>query len=356
MNGGSEIVTTGQVTLKATNGAIDVNATSPMAGNARISSGSGQDIQAQSIAHHARIGRQAQIINSAIGEQAIKAGTVDIQTLGPVGGARRNPKQQPGEQKITVTGDHLTVRGSQQQHGDDLRQRQPDDRHDARRCEIDHRGRQRRAGNVDDHVNGDQKVLGYADITVTGGSGTAFAGSSNALILATNPTRTQRIEANNLSLSNSTLGGNNSVAAILGAHQSIHALGNVTLTANASGGTLPGVRIGGLAANAVTGSPATATDLDLLVGGNVELNGGTAANNGVGIGSTAAVGPAFANTITIDAGGNVILNAGTAEGTGARIGSSTNTGDALGDIRITAAGASSSTVRRNPPPSERWAT
>jgi len=165
------------------------------------------------------------------------------------------------------------------------------------------------------------------DITIAGGPG------GNAGILGS-ASRLQTVRANNISLTNSAGGGINSVGFIQGGHQDIGATGNVTLTARASGGDLPGVRIGGLAGN----NP-TATDLTLHVGGDLILTGGTAVNNGVGIGSTGAAGaPALANDITITTGGSVILNAGTLAGTGVRIGSSANTGTGPGDISIAAGG------------------
>ncbi len=100
---------------------------------------------------------------------------------------------------------------------------------------------------------------------------------------------------------------NNSVT-INGARQIIHATGNVTLTARGAGGDLSGVRIGGS-----SGTVVTATDLRLFVGGDLVLTGGTAANNGASLGSTAPGGVALANDITINAGGSVILNSGSAE-------------------------------------------
>ncbi|HEX6157660.1 MAG TPA: hypothetical protein VFZ54_16665, partial [Burkholderiales bacterium] len=174
---------------------------------------------------------------------------------------------------------------------------------------------------------GAQNINVTGDLIIAGGAG----GNAGLLALGT---RLQRVRANNISMTNSAAGGINSVGFINGGgHQDIHALGNLTMTARASGGDLPGVRIGGLAGNAPT-----ATDLKLTVGGDLVLTGGTAANNGVGIGSTAAPGTAFANNLTIDVGGNVILDAGSLPGTGARIGSSANTGAGAGDIRITAGG------------------
>ena len=152
---------------------------------------------------------------------------------------------------------------------------------------------------------GDQTLHVSGDIVIAAGAG------GNAGILGSN-SRQQIIFADNIRLTNSALGGIDSAGFIQGGHQAIHAAGDVTLTARASGGALSGVRIGGSA-----GIP---TDLRLLVGGDLVLTGGTAANNGVGIGSTASVG-GLANEITIEAGGSVILNSGTASGTGARIGS-----------------------------------
>jgi trimeric autotransporter adhesin len=333
VNGSGEILSGGTMTVTAGR-AINVNATSPSAFTARISSTNGQTIEAQSITVTAQNGRLAQIANSAIGDQRITTtGNVEIQTLGPVGGTAEI-RNGIGLQTLTVGGEQLTLRAMGggtagiASSGDQT---------------VNMTAGGPKSITIGDHAaqgtstissGGDQRILGYADITLTGGSGPA-ANGSNATIFASNPTRTQRIEARNLSLANSIFGGNNSFAGIQGAHQSIHALGNVTLTANASGGTLPGVRIGGL-----SGTGATATDLLLTVGGDLVLTASnTTANNGVGIGSTAAPGPAFANHITIDAGGSVILNGGTTEGSGARIGSSASTGAAPGDISITAGGA-----------------
>ena len=301
--------------------------------DATVTSSAGQTITAQSLNISAQDGRTARILNSGSAGQSITAGNIDIQTAvgGGVAEIRNNAAS---SQNLTVTGEGLTVRGmgggaaNIASSGDQA---------------INMTASGPKSITIGDHAaqglstissNGDQKVLGYADITITGGSG-PVANGSNATIFASNPTRTQRIEARNLSLANSILGGNNSFAGIQGAHQSIHALGNVTLTANASGGTLPGVRIGGL-----SGPGSTATDLNLTVGGDLILTGGSAVNNGVGIGTTAAppAGAVLANNITIDAGGNVILTSGTADGTGARIGSSGTAATMPGDIRITAGG------------------
>jgi large exoprotein involved in heme utilization and adhesion len=166
---------------------------------------------------------------------------------------------------------------------------------------------------------GDQSVSASGDITMTAGSvgNTGIFGAAG---------RNQSVSAHNISLTNSadTATSNNSGAFILGGHQQINASGDVTLTSRASGGSLAGIRIG-----SVSGG----TDLSLNAGGNVVLTGGTAANNGVGLGSSAA-GVAQPNTITVAAGGDVILNGGVA-GSGARIGSGPN-GVPSGNISVTA--------------------
>ena len=164
---------------------------------------------------------------------------------------------------------------------------------------------------------GAQSINVSGDLVVAGGAGGSAGITGPA-------TRLQSIRANNISMTNSAGGGINSVGFILGGHQDIHAIGDVTMTARASGGDLPGVRIGGL-----SGAAATATDLTLTVGGDLILTGGTVAGNGVGIGSTAAPGPAFANNITITTGGDVILNSGGGRQR-VRIGSSATTGRGRG--------------------------
>ena len=166
-----------------------------------------------------------------------------------------------------------------------------------------------------------QTILGNADISVSGGAG------GNATIAA-GLNRSQSITARNISLTNSAAGGINSTASIVATNQAINATGNVTLTARASGGDLGGVRIGG--------SSGGSTNLNLGVGGDLVLNGGTAPNNGAGIGSSAA-GTPQPNTIAITTGGSVILNSGTAAGSGARIGTPASASTiAPGTISVTA--------------------
>src|SRR5688572_16617237 len=107
----------------------------------------------------------------------------------------------------------------------------------------------------------------------------------------------QEIHAGSIFMTNSPGGGFNSTATILGFHQEITTGGDVTMLSGASGGNLAGVRIGGRAE----------TDLDMHIGGTLLMSGGTAPNNGVGIGSSSA-GVALPNNIRIEAGGDVILN------------------------------------------------
>ena len=172
---------------------------------------------------------------------------------------------------------------------------------------------------------GTQAITVSGDIDIAGGAG------GNAGILGS-AARQQTILAEDIRLTNSAGGGINSVGFIQGGHQQINASGDVLLEARASGGDLPGVRIGGLAGN----NP-TATDLTLNVGRDLILTGGTAPNNGVGIGSTAASGvPPLRNDITINAGRDVTLNSGVAT-SGVRIGSP-QAGAAQGSINITAGG------------------
>ena len=313
VNGGGEIVTTGKVTLSALNGAVKVEATSPAAGGARVQSATGQDIKAKSLTVTAQ-NRSAQIINNG-GEQSIQAGTVDLQTLGAVGGLAEIRNNSAADQKLTVSGDHLTVNalggGTAQIFGNG-NQTIDMTRVGAKTITVGDHAAQGRSSIAS---NGDQTITGKADLVVTGGSG-PVADASNATISVSNPNRLQRIDAGKITLANSILGGNNSVAGLQAANQLISTTGNVSLTANASGGVLPGVRIGGLG-----GAAPTATNLTLDVGGDLILTGGSVPGNGVGIGSTGAVGaPPLANNITITAAGSVILSAGTAASTGARIG------------------------------------
>ena len=307
-----------------------LNVTGAGSQDAILRSRGGQTITAQSVNVSARDGRTAQLFNIA-GDQRITAGSVDVETS-TGGGLAEIRNNSAGSQTLTVAGGNLDIKGlgggTAAVFG-------------AGNQTIDTVG----GGQITlgDHAalgqsllssNGDQTISGNADLTLTGGSG-PLANGSNALITANNAARTQTINAGTLTMENSNLGGNSSVAAILGASQVITTTGDVIMTANASGGALPGVRIGGLGGG---GAQATATNLTLNVGRDLRMTGGTLANNGVGIGSTASQIPAPANHININAYGDVILET-RAAGSGARIGSSiTNIGTGAGNITINAGG------------------
>jgi filamentous hemagglutinin family protein len=330
VNGGGEIVTGGALDLEAV-GALNVSATSLTAGNARISSNTGQTIGAQSLSVTAQNGRLAQIVSNVSGNQTVTiANGIDVQTF-VGGGTAEIRNNSAGAQTITVAGDHLNIKGLGGGFAGIVSGGNQTIAMTAGGPKQINLGDHAAQGRSSISSGGDQTITGDADITLTGGSG-PIADGSNATIVVGNSSRLQKIEAGTLTLANSALGGNNSVAGIQAANQSIKTTGNVTLTANASGGNLPGVRIGGLG-----GTNPTTTNLTLDVGGDLVLTGGTLANNGVGIGSTAAASaPALANNIAIDAAGSVILNSGAVAGTGARIGSSATTGAAPGNITITA--------------------
>ena len=323
---------TGGLLDLSVNGALSVSASGTQ--NAIVSSGGGQHISARSVNVTAQNGGVAQIVNTGPG-QTITARTIDVETS-TGGGLAEIRNNTNAEQKITVTGDRLAVRGMGGGSAIIVSAagNQTIDMTGAGPKEIVV-GADAALGSSTISSGGHQAIRGGADVRLTGGSGPLLNGS-NAIIFAFNPSNSfQSIEAGSLTLANSTLGGNNSVAAILARNQLINTTGDVTMTANASGGDLPGVRIGGLGGGGGTG---TSTNLTLNVGGDLVLTGGSVAGNGVGIGSTAAVGPAFDNNITINApNGSVILNSGVA-GSGVRIGSAASTGTAAGNISITAGG------------------
>ncbi|HET9272577.1 MAG TPA: hypothetical protein VFO31_30575, partial [Vicinamibacterales bacterium] len=316
-------------------GSLDLSAGGTLGVTDVVSSFGGQTITAQNVNVSAQGGRTAQLLNT-VGNQTITAGNIDVQT-GAGGGLAEIRNNSAGAQTLTVTGEHLNVHGlgggvaNVFSAGNQLIQTTG---LGARRITL---GSDAALGASTINAGGDQTIIGRADISLTGGAGPVQDGH-NAIISAFNPTRTQRIEAGDLTLANSTLGGNNSVAAILGANQLIDATGDVTLTANASAGSLPGVRIGGLGGG---GASATGTNLTLTLDGDLVLTGGTLSGNGVGIGSTASpTAPALANNITINApNGNVILNSGVA-GSGVRIGAPQTDGgiQSGGNIALTAGG------------------
>ena len=154
----------------------------------------------------------------------------------------------------------------------------------------------------------------------------------------------QTIYAHDINMSNGSAGaltgGTDTTATITAGWQAAdrrHRQRDADRPRRASIGTAPGgpgVRIGAGGASTPHG-----TDLTLLVDGNVELNGGTAAGNGASIGSSGAA-AICRRPHHVDAGGSVALNAGTPSDTGVRIGYGGN-GPAGGNISIKAGGAAS---------------
>ena len=309
-------------------GTLNVTAAGTL--DATVTSSGGQTITAQSLNISAQDGRTAQILNNGAAGQSITAGNIEIQTAvgGGVAEIRNNAAS---SQSLTVTGERLKARGLGGGTAAVF---------SGGAQTINMAGAGPQQISLGDHAAqgrafissiGNQAIQGNADVVLIGGSG-PIADGSNAIISVLNPLSVQNIQARSITLANSMLGGNNSVAAIQGANQAITTTGDVTLTGNASGGNLAGVRIGGLG-----GAGATATNVTLNVGGDLVLTGGSVAGNGVGIGSTAALGgPPFENIVVINAQGNVILNSGVA-GSGVRIGSP-QTGATPGSININAVG------------------
>jgi filamentous hemagglutinin family protein len=183
------------------------------------------------------------------------------------------------------------------------------------------------------NTTGGQTVTTTGDIQITGGD------SGIAAILAVGVDAAQAIHSREISLKNVGSGGN-SVAIIQGSHQRITASGDVTLTASSAAGELVAARIGG--------ATDRATDLELTVGGDLVLIGGTAGLNGAALGGS-MLGAVLDNDITVSAAGDLVLDGG-AGGGGARIGSSPRIGLSGGDIAVTArnirfTGTSSAAIR-----------
>jgi filamentous hemagglutinin family protein len=298
--------------------------------HAMLLSNGGQTISARSIAVTSEDGRVADINNFGGDQNITVTGTglgagIDVLTLEPAGLARIGSL---GNQSIVVAGDHLNVHGLG--GGPAIitaagNQTIAMNGVGAKRITLGSDGAQ---GLSTISSGGNQTVTGNADVSLVGGS-SPIADQSNAVIVNVNALGTQTIEAGNLHLASSAIGGNNSFAGIQAIRQVIHATGNVTLTGGRSGGLSAGARIGGRG-----GVVSTPTDLTLTAGGNVILTSGEA-GNGVSLGSTAAAGSGpFSNDIDIQAVGSVILNAG--PGAGARIGGSAAALPAPGDINISA--------------------
>jgi filamentous hemagglutinin family protein len=238
------------------------------------------------------------IFYNGTGAQTVSAGDITIRggTTGASNGAFIASQFVGGSQTVNVTGS-LTLEGSD--------------------TGINNRALLTSAGA--------QTIQGGADIAIRAGA-SGVSGTVNAGITA-GTGHLQSIAARHIAMTNSAGGGTDSFASIGGTHQVINATGNVTLTGRNSGGSLPGVRIGGFG-----GALPTATNIVMNVGGDLVLTGGAGANGAAIGGSGVATQP---NNISIAAGGSVTLQSGS--GAGARIGSAAGAMGG-GTISVTAGG------------------
>jgi filamentous hemagglutinin family protein len=292
--------------------------------DATVTSRNGQTIVADSLALHAQNGRRAVLQNFVAGDQAVSigAGGIDLSVVNGAGVAQIVNTAPGGNQTVTTAGSLNVVGGSAAPStssgifvtgiGGGTQNVNVAGSITLTAADLGVNG-----GALISTTQGDQTVSVGGDLTIAAGAG-GNAGLSGAFGAH------QAVSANNISITNAVSGGNNSVGFILGSHQLIEARGDITLTARGSGGNLAGIRIGG-------GTNST-TDLNLHTGRDLVLTGGTAPNNGVGIGSSAA-GTALRNDIAINADRDVILNGGGADGSSARIGSGPN-GVAEGNVFI----------------------
>lgn len=172
--------------------------------------------------------------------------------------------------------------------------------------------------------NGPQLInVGQGGIEMMGGSD----GTNNqALIFAGSGLQT--ITTSSASLT-AGAGGTGNYAVIVAPRQEIAVSGNLTLT---GGGSLANPAAGGGAL--IGGGNTFPTNLNMIVGGDVTLNGGYVVDSGAALG-TGLTG-VLRTDITMNVGGNVTLNPGAATGT--RIGSRPEN-MAGGDIVINAGGA-----------------
>jgi len=329
----ADTVSSGGLMKLTVAGALNVNGNG--ATDARLISSGGQDITARSVSLTAQNDRRSTIENSGGTGQKITAtaGGIDLQALGGSGVAQIVNSAPGAAQTLSMTG-LLNVLGGMTTRGDRYSGVFQSAAADQRVTSSGVVLQSSPTGNnpatpsgavIDSSTGGDQLVdAGAGDISLTAAAGVR----NNAAISGLGR---QTIAGRNISLTNG-VGGTNSVAAITAPHQVITAAGDVALTSQSSSaadGLIPGVRIGGNGG---------ATDLELHAA-NVTLTGGTAPNNGAGIGSS-AVGASFDNTISITVAGNVVLNGGSDPGTGARIGTAGATGQPVagGNISIGAGG------------------
>ena len=235
----------------------------------------------------------AGIFHNGSGPQAITAASIDIRAgaTGSGNGAFVNSNG-GGDQFVTMTGGSITVAAGEGGSGN--------------------------GASLGSARGRNQTITGRPDIFISGGA------TSNATITA-GTGALQDIQARNIFLTNGENSPGNSAGVILGSHQLIDASGDVTLVARSGTGTSSGVRIGAQGAGA--------TDLELRVGNNLLLRGGTSGTNGAGLGGSGTT-PTDRNDITVVATGDVILD-GAVGGGGVRIGSSALTPVQEGNISVT---------------------
>ncbi len=183
-------------------------------------------------------------------------------------------------------------------------------------------------------VNGNQTIAGRPNITINGGaSGGADLAGNFADIRAGGAASVQTIAADNITLQAGAAGQEN-FAVIQAPNQTITALGSLTLTGGGSAASLDGTVGGGARIGGIGGATPSATNLDLTVGTNATLTGGSVSLAALGSG---LVGGQITNII-VDATGSITLNPGSVVTAGSRIGSPAG-GLAGGDILLTAGGS-----------------
>ena len=278
--------------------------------DAELLSGGGQNITAQSVSLSGRDNRRGNIRNTG-GDQSVSAtaGGMTLQGNGGAGVAQIINNAPGGNQTISVNG-QLTVLGGATSTGSTnsgIFKNQAGGMQTVRASGITLQGASSGTSAGAVIVSRDEQLIDVTggNINLIGGSGGIINNASiSALQLTpTSPVRKQTILAHDISLTNSS-GGTDTVAGIFGSDQTITATGNVTLTGGGALGAGPAVRIG------APGGTTTGTKLNMTVGGNLVLNGGTVAENAAAIGSSGQ-GVPQQNNIFIDAGGSVLLNAGT---------------------------------------------
>ena len=138
----------------------------------------------------------------------------------------------------------------------------------------------RSAGNQRIDVGADDHRRGRRLTAALGGNNTAFIVGAAANV----PGKKQTINAGSITM-RSGAGGFQNGAVILGPRQEITTTGDVLLAGSGTGGTLGGVRMGGLSTGA-GGAVNGATDLTLKVGNDLLMSGGVTPSNSANIGST----------------------------------------------------------------------